>query len=311
MIERIAALMEHETAGDPVTGLLWTRKTTEKVAIELGTLGIQVSPSTVARLLRQMGFSLRVNHKKHSGTSVAGRDQQFRYITTMKERFASAHLPCLSIDAKKREMVGNFKNPGNTWEQTPVIVNDHDFLTLASGIAIPYGLYDVVANAGNVFIGTTHDTPEFAVDAIEAWWRCDGVDRYPEANEILLLADGGGSNGARIRAWKWYLQERLCDRHRLTVTVCHYPTGTSKWNPVEHRLFSQISKNWAGVPLRNYETILNYISTTTTKKGLTVKSHLLRGNYETGLKISDRQMAALSLERHETQPQRNYTLRPR
>jgi len=311
VIRRIAALLEHETAGDPVTGLLWTRKTTEKIAAELLSLGIQVSPSTVARLLKQMGFSLRVNSKKHSGGSGADRDEQFRYIETKRNEFARASLPCLSIDAKKKEMVGNFKNPGKTWEKAPVVVNDHDFLTLASGVAIPYGLYDTQANVGTVFVGTSRDTSEFAVDAIEAWWCCDGKTRYPQADRILLIADGGGSNGARLRAWKVYLQEKLCDRHRLSVTVCHYPTGTSKWNPIEHRLFSEISKNWAGVPLRDYQTILNYIRTTATKTGLTVQSHLLRRKYETGVKISDRQIAELSLERHQTQPLRNYTLRPR
>jgi len=311
VIQRIVALMEHETAGDPVTGLLWTRKTTENIAAELVSLGIQVSASTVARLLKMIGFSLRVNHKKHSGHTGADRDEQFRYIKAKKDEFARAGLPCLSIDAKKREMVGNFKNPGKTWEKTPVIVNDHDFLTLASGVAIPYGLYDTEANVGTVFVGTSRDTSEFAVDAIEAWWCSEGRSRYPGACHILLIADGGGSNGARLRAWKVYIQEKLCDRHRLTVTVCHYPTGTSKWNPIEHRLFSQISKNWEGVPLRTYETLLNFINTTTTKTGLTVTSHLVRREYETGIKVSDQKIAELSLERHETQPHRNYTLKPR
>ena len=265
----------------------------------------------MARLLKQMGYSLRVNHKKHSGASGPDRDEQFHYINERRDEFALAGLPCLSIDAKKREMVGNFKNQGRTWEKTPVIVNDHDFLTLASGVAIPYGLYDTEANVGAVFVGTSRDTAEFAVDAIEAWWCGEGKSRYPEANRLLLIADGGGSNGARLRAWKVNLQEKLCDRHRLSVTVCHYPTGTSKWNPIEHRLFSEISKNWAGVPLRNYQTILNYISTTATKTGLTVSSHLIRRVYETGVKISDQQIAELSLERHKTQPHRNYTLKPR
>jgi hypothetical protein len=309
--ERIAALMEHETAGDPMTGLLWTRKTTEKIAVELSTLGIIVSPTTVARLLKQMGFSLRVNHKKQAGKNGVGRDEQFRYIELKRNEFALDGSPCLSIDAKKREMVGNFLNAGQTWEQQPVIVNDHDWLTLASGIAIPYGIYDTQANVGTVFVGTSRDTSEFAVDAIDAWWRCDGRDRYSAADQILLIADGGGSNGARVRAWKLHLQEKICDRYGLTVTVCHYPTGTSKWNPIEHRVFSEISKNWAGVPLRTYETVLNYISTTATKTGLTVRAHLLRGDYQTGVKISKKSIDALALERHATQPNRNYTIRPR
>lgn len=294
-----------------MTGLKWTRKTTEKIAAELKRLGLHISPSTVARLLKQMGFSLRVNHKKRSAGSGSDRDEQFVYIAEMREGFASGNLPIVSADAKKREMVGNFKNAGTTWEQEPVEVNDHDFLSNADGIAIPYGVYDVQANKGSVFVGTSYDTPEFAVDAIEKWWRYDGRHRYPNADKMLILADGGGSNGARNRAWKYNLQEKICDRHNIAVTVSHYPTGASKWNPVEHRLFSEISKNWAGRPLDSHETILNYLRTTRTSTGLTVKAYLATKTYEKGVKISDEQMAALSLSPHNTQPRRNYTLKPR
>jgi hypothetical protein len=191
------------------------------------------------------------------------------------------------------------------------LVNDHDFRSDAEGIALPYGIYDLQANHGYLFVGTTHDTPAFAADNLARWWVYAGRRRYPEATELLVLADGGGSNGARTRAWKHALQQRLCDRHGLTVTVCHYPVGASKWNPIEHRLFSEISKNWAGKPLDSYQTVLNYASTTRTKTGLQVNAYLVNTNYPTGIKINDQQMHQLRLRPHETQPTRNYTLTPR
>lgn len=303
--------MTHETAGDPMTGLKWTRKTTEKIAEELRRLDIDVSPCTVARLLKQMGFSLRVNHKKQAAGSGPDRDEQFVYIAELREKFASKGDPIVSVDTKKKEQVGKFKNPGAAWNQEPVIVHDHDFRSLADGIAVPYGVYDVQANEGAVFVGMSYDTAEFAVDAIERWWRHYGKRCYPKSNRLLILADGGGSNGSRVRAWKVNLQEKLCDRHGLAVTVSHYPPGASKWNPVEHRLFSELSKNWAGRPLDSYETILNYIRSTRTKTGLRVKARLVRKTYEKGITFSDEQMAELALHPHETQPHRNYTLKPR
>ncbi len=303
--------MKHETAGDPMTGLKWTRKTTEKIAAELKKLDIDVSAKTVARLLRQLGFSLRVNHKNLSRVSAPDRDEQFAYIAQQRELFAKNRWPILSVDTKKKELVGNFKNGGTTWEQTPRLVNDHDFRSDAVGIAIPHGIYDVQANRGSVFVGMSRDTPHFATDNLAKWWAYDGRRRYPKAKQLLVLADGGGSNGYRTRAWKQGLQTRLCDRHGLTVTVCHFPTGASKWNPIEHRLFSEISRNWAGRPLDSYETIVNYLSSTTTSTGLKVKAYLVRKDYQTGVKISDDEMAALELETHATQPERNYTLSPR
>jgi Rhodopirellula transposase DDE domain len=306
--------MKHETAGDPMSGLKWTRKTTEKIASELNSLAIRVSPNTVARLLKQMNFSLRVNHKKLSSgsrTDQNERNEQFVYIGKLKERFARAGNPIVSVDTKKKELVGNFKNPGTAWNQLPVLVKDHDFRSEAIGMAVPYSIYDVSANTGTVYVGMSSDTAEFAVDSIEKWWRSEGRHSYPNADRILILADSGGSNGARNRAWKSNLQEKICDRHKIAVTVSHYPTAASKWNPVEHRLLSEISKNWAGRPLDSYETILKYIRTTTTTTGLAVKAHLVRKTYETGTKISDDEMAALSLHPHRTQPHRNYTLRPR
>jgi len=303
--------MRNDTAGDPVTGLRWTHRTTQRIADELKTLGIEVSPKTVAKLLKQMGFSLRVNHKKLSAGSGADRDEQFTYITEMRESFVTRRLPVISVDTKKKELVGTFKNGGVTWQRNAIAVNDHDFRSRADGIAIPYGVYDIQANRGTLFVGTSHDTPKFAVANLERWWRYDGQWRYPDAKKLLILADGGGSNAPRTRAWKYWLQDLLCDRHGLSVTVCHYPTGASKWNPIEHRMFSEISKNWAGVPLDSYPTILNYARSTTTSKGLTVRSYLVQTTYAKGQRVTDEEMSHLKVEPHLTQPKRNYTLRPR
>lgn len=314
MIERIAELTEHDTAGDPITGLRWTRRTTEKVADELRTLGIDVCANTVAKLLKGLQFRLRVNHKKPARGSAATqqeRDAQFTHIAAQRETFARAGWPVVSIDAKKRELVGNFKNAGTTWSRQPVLVNDHDFRSDADGIAIPYGIYDVAANLGSLFVGTSHNTAAFAADNLARWWIYDGRRRYPQTTQLLVLADGGSSNGANSRQFKHALQHRLADRHGLTVTVCHYPTGASKWNPVEHRMFSELSKNWAGKPLDSYQTILNYARTTTTATGLAIKAYLVTTDYPTGIQISDQDMNALNLRRHDTQPTRNYTISPK
>ncbi len=303
--------MVNDTAGDPMTGIKWTRRTTEKIADELGACGINVCANTVAKLLKGLEFRLRVNHKNLSRTSAPDRDAQFAYIAAQRETFTRAGWPIISIDAKKRELVGNFKNAGATWAKQPTLVNDHDFRSDAKGIALPYGIYDLAANHGSLFVGTTHDTSAFAADNLARWWVYHGRRRYLDTTELLVLADGGGSNGARTRAWKHALQHRLCDRHGLTVTVCHYPSGASKWNPIEHRMFSEISKNWRGRPLDSYETILNYARTTRTTTGLTVNAYLVKTDYPTGIKISDQAMEELELRPHDTQPIRNYTLSPR
>jgi len=302
--------MEHHTAGDPITGLKWTRKTTLKISQQLRKVDIDVSPKTVARLLKELKFSLRVNHKKLAGHSNPYRNQQFEYINRMRQRFERLALPIISIDSKKKEMVGRFKNAGTTWEREPVAVNDHDFRKDAQGVAIPWGIYEPVDNRGHVFIGTSHETPAFAVTALARWWTRAGLRRYPQAKRILILADGGGSNAPRNRAWKHQLQTCFCNRFGLKVTVCHYPPGTSKWNPIEHRLFSEISKNWAGQPLESYETLLNFIRTTKTKSGLTVTATMLDANYPTGVKTSDAQMAEVRLHSHRVLPMWNYTLAP-
>jgi len=296
-----------------MSGLKWTRKTTENIALELASVGIEVSPRTVARLLGKMGFSLRVNQKKRSRAtkiSPETRDRQFVKIAEVRADFSARSQPVISVDAKKKELIGCFRNPGTSWSRKPVEVNDHDFPSDSIGKAVPYGIYDVQANLGTVYVGTSHDTAEFAVDSIEAWWLSEGQHRYPGAKELAILADGGGSNGSTRRAWKLQLQRQLSKRHGVTVTVAHFPPGTSKWNPIEHRMFSEISKNWAGRPLDSWETMLKYIRTTRTKAGLALRAHLVERTYETGVKISDDQMSGIPITRRDLLPQWNYTIHP-
>ena len=235
-----------------MSGLKWTHKTTAKIAGQLRRLGIRVGARTVARLLDKLHFSLRVNCKKIAAGNRSSRDQQFRHITRLRRRFCRHGNPIISVDAKKRELVGNFKNSGQKWERVPTPVNDHDFRSLATGIALPFGIYDPQANRGSVFVGVSHETSAFAVTSISRWWGREGRLRYPNARHLLILADTGGSNSATRGAWKDHLQQHLCDRLGLTVTVAHYPTGASKYNPFERRLFSQISKNRAAEPLTDY-----------------------------------------------------------
>ncbi len=275
-------------------------------------VGHLVSPPTVARLLRKLGYSLRVNAKKQEGSRAhPERQQQFAYLQTQKDTFGTADLPIISVDTKKKELIGNFKNAGQTWCQHADEVNVHDFPSDALARAVPYGIYDVSKKCGSVYVGISADTPEFAVAAIARWWEEEGQLDYPQANQLLILADAGGSNGYRTRSFKLYLQERVSDRYGLTVRVCHYPTGCSKWNPIEHRLFSQISLNWAGKPLRTLETMLNFLRGTTTSTGLTVRAALLEGTFEKGQTVSEDQMKQLHIEQAAVCPQWNYTLRPR
>jgi hypothetical protein len=308
IIKRIEQLLEHDTAGDPITGLKWSRRTTQKIANELDAIGIQVSPSSVCRIL--MGFSLRSNRKSISHASSPERNEQFEYIAHLRERFAQEGHPIISVDTKKKELVGRFKNPGSTWERQSTPVNDHDFRSQAKGIAVPYGVYELLLNRGHVFVGTYAETAEFAADSIAHWWQYAKQD-YAHPKRLLILADGGGGNSARSRAWKLFVQARLADHHNIPVTICHYPPGTSKWNPIEHRLFSEISKNWQGKPLDSYETIMNYIRTTTTATGLQVRARLVKKAYKKGIKVSDALFSQLSLERHATLPKWDYTILPR
>ena len=302
--------MKHDVAGDPITGTQWTRRTTRKIAGELTTLGISVSRSTVARLLKQMKYRLRLNRKQIASTTNPDRNQQFLYIGQQRDHFARLGQPIISVDTKKKELVGLFKNPGQKWDQHPVLVRDHDFRSDADGMAIPYGIYDVQANRGTVCVGVSHDTPAFAVDSIAMWWQNEGSLRYPQAGELFILADGGGSNGSRCRAWKKAIQEHICNPFGLAVTVSHYPPGASKWNPIEHRLFSEISKTWAGEPLTDYPKILQFIRSTRTHTGLAVTAFFTERQYDTGIKVSDLEMHQLSLARHDTLGSWNYTLRP-
>ncbi len=303
-------MLEPDTAGDPITGIKWTRKTTHKISQELAQAGITVSHTTVARLLKELNYRLRVNRKQLAGTNHPQRNEQFEHIHSQRQLCEQKGIPVISVDSKKRELVGCFKNNGAVWAQSPQPVNDHDFRSQAIGMAISYGIYDMPANCGGVFVGTSHDTPAFAATAIARWWSTQGRARYPNASRLFILADNGGSNGSRCRAWRYELQHQLVNPFGLTVTVSHYPPGTSKWNPIEHRLFAEISKNWAGQPLVSYETILNCIATTKTLTGLTVSAALLDGNYATGVKITERQMAELNLQTHDVCPMWNYTIRP-
>ena len=303
-------MLERDPAGAPLTGLRCTRKPPARIAELLQQTGIPISANTVARLLHDLDYSLRVNRKQLATSSSRERDQQFDYISSLRHQFQRRGWPIISVDTKKRELVGNFKNAGTKWDRSPLLVNDHDFRSDSLGVAIPYGIYDVLANRGAVFVGVSHDTPCFAAHSITQWWRREGAPRYTRARQLLILADNGGSNGCRCRAWKTNLQFQLCNRFGLTVIVAHYPTGTSKWNPVEHRLFSEISKNWAGEPLTSYQKILNFLRTTKTQTGLAVTAYLDRAEYETGTTADPDLLRQLRIIPHKTLPSLNYTLAP-
>jgi len=290
---------------------LWTGKHLQQISEQLSLLGLAVSPNTVRRLLGRLGYALRANRKSLSGPQSPERERQFRYLNRQRSQFARKAQPVISVDTKKKELVGRFKNAGRVWSREAVPVNDHDFRSQAKGVAIPRGLYDPQANRGSVLVGTSHDTPEFAVDAIVDWWRRQGRRRYPRAAQLLILADSGGSNAARCRLWKYALQEKLVEPYQLSVTVCHYPTGASKWNPVEHRLFGEIAKHWAGQPLVDYPTVVRLIAGTHTATGLKVTCRLRTTDYPTGRKVTTQEMAALNLKKHAVLPEWNYTLLPR
>jgi len=303
--------MKYEAAGDPVKGTKWTRTTTQKIAEILhDDLDISVSANTVGRLLKDMDYSLKANRKTIPTRRHPERDRQFRIIREIRGKFEKEGKPIISVDAKKREKVGQFENTGKVWTQEAIAVNDHDFPSLAKGVAILYGVYDVLENLGFMFVGTSYETSELAVNSIAKWWRFDGRRRYDGTDELLILADGGGSNGATRRMWKKEIQEKLCDRYGLKVWLCHYPPGASKWNPIEHRLFSEISKNWKGHPLDSYETILNYINTTKTTPGLRVRSYFDPKQYEKGIKVSKEEMSSISLERSDVLGKWNYNISP-
>lgn len=309
---RLARLLDATTAGDPMSYLLWTNKSTRMLADELNRQGFEVSHVTVARCLHEMGYSLQANVKSVEGTQHPDRDRQFRYLNDQVRRFIRSRDPVVSVDTKKKELVGAFDNRGRRWKKTgqPNRVFVHDFPGMGQGKAIPYGTYDVARDEAVVNVGITHETAEFAVESIRRWWQLLGRKAYPEARRLLICADAGGSNGTRLRAWKVHLQ-RLSDRLGFPVTVCHYPPGTSKWNKVEHRLFSFISMNWRGRPLLSFEAVVNLIGGTTTQSGLKVKAILDTKEYEPGQKIADQEMRALRLKPHVFHGDWNYTLKPR
>jgi hypothetical protein len=304
-------LVEDETGGNPMTAEKWVRSTLRQLSEALSASSFVVGYVTVGRLLKSLGFSLKSNRKESTGQAHPDRDRQFRYIARVKQCFLAAGHPIISVDAKKKELIGNFKNPGRTWCREAEAVNVHDFRHEAEGRAIPYGIYDITHNLGYVAVGTCAETSAFAVDAICWWWGLDNRPTFPDESNLLIFSDAGGSDGCRFRLWKKRLQEQLADRLGIEVIVCHYPTGASKWNPVEHRLFSYISLNWAGKPLHSFEAMLNYIRGTTTKTGLKVKACLMDREYKKGVRISQQEMNALNLHRRSICPTWNYVIKPR
>lgn len=307
----LEALVEPLTRGDPDSPLRWTSKSTRALAAELAAQDHPVSHEKVAQLLRQMDYSLQGNRKTEEGSDHPDRDAQFRYINEKVREALARKRPVISVDTKKKEILGNYQNEGRQWLKTksPQQVNVHDFPGPSVPRAYPYGIYDLGRNTGFVNVGTDHDTGAFAVASIRGWWRAEGRRLYPKANALLITADAGGSNGYRLRQWKMELQA-LADWASLSIVVCHFPPGTSKWNKVEHRLFSFISSNWRGEPLRDYETIVRLIAKTTTAKGLKVTCRLDRRRYPVGRKVSDKEIATLNLAPDSFHGEWNYIIRP-
>ena len=306
------ALVEPTSRGDPKSALRWTCKSTTRLAEELGRMGHQVSRSTVCDLLAQMGYSLQSVRKTREGTQHSDRDAQFRYIADMVAQYQRQRQPVISVDTKKKEMVGDFRNAGREWQPKgqPEPVRVHDFIDPELGKVAPYGVYDVTANEGWVSVGINHDTAEFAVQTIRRWWLEMGRPLYPRARRLLTTADCGGSNGNRVRLWRVQLQQ-LADELGLTVQVCHFPPGTSKWNKIEHRLFCHITNNWRGRPLLTREVVVNLIGNVSTTQGLKVRAELDENVYEAGIKVSDAELAEVVIERDEFHGEWNYRIKPR
>jgi len=304
-------LIEPETIGDPESPLRWLCKSTRCLSVELGLRGHPISHAKVAQLLHDQNYSLQSNRKSEEGEDHPDRDAQFGHINKQVKEALRAGLPVISVDTKKKELLGNYENKGQQWRaaKQPVKVRGHDFPDPTVPRAFPYGIYDVGHNAGFVNVGTDHDTAAFAVASIRGWWRSEGRRLYPRAERLLMTADGGGSNGSRLRLWKLELQE-LSDETQLCLCVCHFPPGTSKWNKVEHRLFSFISSNWRGEPLRDYETIVHLIARTTTAKGLRVVCRLDRRKYPTGRKVTDEEMKHVNIRRSRFHGEWNYVIEP-
>lgn len=312
LLDALERLINPATRGDPMSPLRWTCKSTDKLAEELTRQNHPISDRTVAMLLKQQGYSLQANRKTREGSSHPDRNAQFEYINRQVMAFQRRQQPVISVDTKKKELVGEFKNGGEEWQPKgePEKVGVHDFPDKKLGKAIPYGVYDMICNEGWVSVGIDHDTAEFACASVQRWWNEMGSARFPRASELLITADGGGSNSSRNRLWKKSLQS-LADQLGITLKVCHFPPGTSKWNKIEHRLFCFITKNWRGRPLTTYEVIVNLIASTTTKTGLIVRAALDSRQYETGIKVTDEELGHLRLTPARFHGEWNYSIKPR
>jgi transposase len=304
-------LIEDEMGGDPMKEKKWVRKTLRWMRKRLETKGIKVSLGTIWNSLKKHGISLKKNKKSRSTQDHPKRDEQFQILNKLKRMFLNSGKPVISVDCKKKELIGNFKNDGKTWRKKAIEVLDHDFPNLGIGKLVPYGIYDLKNNEGHVYCGMSFETSEFAVDCICRWWGEYGQRAYPGQHKLLILCDSGGSNGYRRRAWKWDIQTKLADHFGLEVFVCHYPPGASKYNPIERKLFSFISKNWAGEPLTAFEKALSFIRSTTTESGLKVSATLVEKEYEKGIEVSEEQMKSLSIKRTKVCSQWNYCFKPR
>jgi hypothetical protein len=311
LLADLKLLVEPVTRGDPMRRQLWTSLSLRKLSRDLKGKGHEISYPVVGDCLRKLGYSLQANRKSHEGSGHMDRNAQFEYISKKAGSFLTDHQPVISVDTKKKELVGNFKNAGREWRPKGAAeeVNVHDFIDPKLKRAVPYGVYDINSNTGWVSVGTDHDTAAFAVNAIRRWWKTMGKSRYPKPKGLMVTADGGGSNGYRVRLWKIELQ-KLADELKFPITVCHLPPGTSKWNKIEHRLFSFISINWRGKPLRSFRTIVQLIAATTTETGLTVRAELDENKYPKGLKVSDAQIAAVNIFPHDFHGEWNYTIAP-
>jgi hypothetical protein len=312
LLRDLESLVDPVTRGDPQSPLRWTCKSTRKLAGALNAMGHRIGERTIARLLQDVGYSLQANRKTQEGAAHPDRDAQFHHINEQTKAFQQRGQPVVSVDAKKKELVGDFKNGGREWQPTgiPERVRVHDFEDKKLGKAIPYGIYDVTANTGWVSVGTDHDTAAFAVETLRRWWRQMGASAYPEANDLLVIADGGGSNSSRTRLWKSELQG-LANGLGMHIAVCHLPPGTSKWNKIEHRMFAYITQNWRGKPLVSHEVIVNLLGSTTTTTGLKIRAALDPGRYATGRKIPDEEFATIQIERDVFHGEWNYTIIPR
>jgi transposase len=312
LLDDLSQLLEPATRGDPEAPLLWTSKSTRHLAEALVARGHTISHDSVGRLLEDIGYRLQANRKTEEGDDHPDRDAQFEYINRCVRRFQKRHQPVVSVDAKKRELIGNFRNPGREWRPkgSPRRVRTHDFRDKELGVGIPYGVYDLTRNDGWVSVGIDHNTAEFATESVRRWWERMGWLAYPSAEELLMTADGGGSNGSRVRLWKLMLQ-RLADRLGLRITICHFPPGTSKWNQVEHRMFCHITENWRGRPLVSRAVIVNLIGHVRTSEGLRIQAELDTNSYPKGIKVSDEELAGVNLRRANFHGDWNYTISPR